>query len=184
MALTGAVQAASATPAPAQGSPTDALSLGGQPRTATISPTVAATLEQCTTAASQAGRSATFSGQMTAGLDAERMAMRIELEERTHHAGAFHVVVAPGLGVWRVSEPGVKIYKYIKQVTNLAAPAAYRALVRFKWTNSKGRLVKVQTLRTQVCKQPGLVLAGGGTGTTTITTTTTTSTTSTTTATS
>ena len=53
----------------------------------------------------------------------------------------FHTVTAPGLGAWRVSDPGVKAYRYIKQVTNLSAPASYRATVRFRWLNAKGRLI-------------------------------------------
>ena len=35
---------------------------------------------------------------------------------------SFHTITAPGLGVWRASDPGVKIYRYLKQVTNLFAP--------------------------------------------------------------
>jgi hypothetical protein len=168
-------QAVFASGAPARDRATSTPSLRGLSRAASAAPIASATLEQCLTAADQSGRSATFSGQMTSIEGAQRMAMRLELEERTHRSGPFRVVVAPGLGVWRSSEAGVKIYKYIKQVTNLAAPAGYRALVRFRWTTAKGRVVKLQTLHTQVCKQPLRISSEPSTTTTTTTTTTSTS---------
>ena len=50
---------------------------------------------------------------------------------------------------------GVKIYKYLKQVTNLPAPAVYRALVRFRWLNAKGHVIASRTCaRTAGCQQP------------------------------
>ena len=48
----------------------------------------------------------------------------------------------------------MKNYTYIKQVTNLSAPAFYRGVVRFRWLNAKGRLMKTEALRTAVCEQP------------------------------
>ena len=82
-----------------------------------------ATVEQCVTTGEQADRSATFSGEMTAIAGTARMAMRIEVQERLPGEELFHTVSAPGLGVWRGSAPGVKIYQYVKQVTNLSSPA-------------------------------------------------------------
>ena len=58
--------------------------------------------------------------------------------------------------MWRSSEPGVKIYKYVKQVTNLDAPAAYRAIVRFRWTGERGRVLKRDELHTPRCIEPTL----------------------------
>jgi hypothetical protein len=59
--------------------------------------------------------------------------------------------------VWRSSAPGVKVYKYLKQVTNLSAPAFYRAAVRFRWLNAKGRLIFATELHTPRCEQPAPV---------------------------
>jgi hypothetical protein len=115
-------------------------------------PTVA--LEQCATSTVQAERSATFTAQMTATGATQRMGMRIELQQRMRGESEFHMVLAPGFGVWRPSEPGVKIYKYVKQVTNLTAPAAYRALVRFRWLGDHGRVLKRAELHTPRCIQP------------------------------
>ncbi len=114
---------------------------------------VSATLEQCVTALTQPERSATFSGEMTTMAGAARMQMRIDVEERLPGEVGFHIVKAPGLGIWRSSAAGVKAYKYLKQVTNLSAPAFYRAAVRFRWLNSKGSLITATGRRTPVCAQ-------------------------------
>ena len=68
------------------------------------------TLEQCDTSTVQAERSATFTAQMVATSTTQRMGMRIELQQRLHGEIEFHTILAPGFGVWRSSEPGVKIY--------------------------------------------------------------------------
>ena len=117
-------------------------------------PVVAATVEQCATTGEQVDRSATFSGEMTALAGTARMEMRIEVQERPSGEESFHTVAAPGLGVWRGSAPGVKIYQYVKQVTNLAAPADYRALIRFHWLNEKGYVVRRAERHTLRCAQP------------------------------
>lgn len=128
------------------------------------------TLEQCATSTVQAERSATFTAQMTAISATQRMGMRIELQQRLRGEPEFHTVLAPGLGTWHSSEAGVKIYKYVKQVTNLDAPAAYRAVVRFRWLGEKGKLLKHAELHTTRCLQPAL--PGQVTQTPTTTTTT------------
>lgn len=113
-------------------------------------------IEQCVTSTVQLERSATFTAQMTATSATQKMAMRLELQQRLRGEGEFHTLVAPGFGVWRVSEPGVKIYKYVKQITNLDAPAAYRVLVRFRWTGEAGHLLKRDELHTPRCIEPSL----------------------------
>jgi hypothetical protein len=132
----------------------------GVRRTLTIPPADGAsysvTLEQCATSTVQAERSATFTAQMTATGATQRMGMRIELQQHVRGEAGFHAIVAPGLGVWRSSEPGVKIYKYVKQVTNLGAPAAYRAVVHFRWLGDRGRVLKHAELHTPRCLQPAL----------------------------
>jgi hypothetical protein len=150
----------------------------------------AATVEQCVTTGEQTDRSATFSAEMTAVAGTARMAMRIEVQERMPGEELFHAVSAPGLGVWRGSAPGVKIYQYVKQVTNLSSPAAYRALVRFRWLNDKGYVIRRAERHTLQCVQPaslpvtppvtpgapitpGGSTAGGSASSTTTTTTTT-----------
>jgi hypothetical protein len=117
-------------------------------------PSASALLEQCVTTGEQGERAATFSGEMTAMTGAARMEMRIDLQERLAGETGFHLVTAPGLGVWRASSQGVMIYKYVKQVTDLSFPAVYRAVVRFHWLNAKGRVVRRTALLTPICAQP------------------------------
>jgi hypothetical protein len=47
----------------------------------------------------------------------------------------------------------VKIYKYVKQITDLSSPAVYRAVVRFRWVGERGRVVKRAELHTARCEQ-------------------------------
>src|SRR5947208_4591735 len=117
-------------------------------------PLASVTLDGCQTSSVQSERSAAFAGEMTAVAGTVRMAMRIDLEERTPEQLLYHTVSAPGLGIWRLSDPKVKIYKYLKQVTNLSAPAVYRAVVRFRWLAPRGRVLKRGQRYTGGCTQP------------------------------
>jgi len=117
-------------------------------------PALSATVEQCAPSVNQAERSATFAAQMAAITGTQRMSMQIEMQERSPTDPAFHTIVAPGLGVWRQSETGVKIYKYVKQVSNLAAPAVFRAQVHYRWLDGQGRTIKRAQRHTPVCVQP------------------------------
>jgi hypothetical protein len=140
--------AASAEAATAGGVQTGASGGGGQ------APSASATVEQCVAGAAQSERSAMFAGEMTAMPGSVRMAIRIEIQEQISGEALFHTVTASGLGAWRVSDPGVKAYKYNKQVTNLFAPASYRATVHFRWLNAKGRLMRSNVRHTPRCRQP------------------------------
>jgi hypothetical protein len=131
----------------------------GQPGTGGDLPGASAVLEQCVTTGEQVERSVTFSGEMTAIAGTGHMAMRIDIQERMSPEGAFHTISAPGLGVWRGSDAGVKIYKYVKQVTDLSSPAVYRAVVRFHWLNARGHLVRHIQRVTPTCEQPALASA-------------------------
>jgi len=151
LALAGVVGCIAALPAAlAAGTPTAA-----QSTTATaVKPPAVATLEQCLTSSSPAERAATFAGEMQTIPGAIKLEMRIDVLERLPHEIAFHAVSSPGLSVWRIAAPGVKTYRYLKEVTNLAAPAFYRADVRFRWLNAKGRVIRAAELKTPRCQQP------------------------------
>src|SRR5947207_11047266 len=117
-------------------------------------PSASAVLEECLTSPVQAERSATFAGEMTAVAGTVRMAMRIDVEERMPEETTYHTVSAPGLGVWRLSDARVRIYKYLKQVTNLSSPAVYRAVVRFRWLAPHGHVIRRSQRFTGSCVQP------------------------------
>jgi hypothetical protein len=117
-------------------------------------PLQSATLEQCVTSLVQAERSATFAGEMIAIAGTTRMAMRIDVQEQTPGEAHYHMIVAPGLGLWRLSDAKVKIYKYLKQITNLSSPALYRARVRFRWIGANGHVIRRAERTTPHCMQP------------------------------
>ena len=112
-----------------------------------------ATLEGCQTAASQRERAATFAGEMSAVPGSARMQMRIEVLERGAEESFFHAVAYPGLGAWLRAVPGVRNFKNLDRVTDLSAPADYRAAIRFRWLNARGRAIRSLELRTPVCRQ-------------------------------
>jgi hypothetical protein len=117
-------------------------------------PLAAATLEHCVTASVQSERSLSVVAEMSAIPHTAHMALRVDIQERLPEAALFHTVNAPGLGVWREADRGVSSYKYLSKVTNLAAPAVYRAAVRFRWLNANGHLIKQLERRTASCAQP------------------------------
>ncbi len=137
------------------------------PGASSPAPSASVALEQCASAAAQGERSATFSGEMTAISDSARMTMRIDIQVLMPGEALYRTLSAPGLGVWRTADPGVKSYRYLKQVTNLLAPASYRAVVRFRWLNGKGRLLKSAYRRTPGCEQTVIASPPPGGSTTT-----------------
>lgn len=126
----------------------------GQPGAPSAPSLASATLEQCVPAVDAAARSATFNGQMSIVPGTRRMAMQIVVQEEAPGDAAFRTLVAAGSSGWRRSEAGVKIYKYVRQVTDLPAPGAFRAIVLFRWIGDKGRVIKRTVRRTPVCVQP------------------------------
>jgi len=137
-----------------------ALADGAPAAVTPTAPAISATLEQCVSSVNQAERTATFAGEMATIPGAARLEMHIEVFERLPGEVAFHAVSSPGLSVWRTAAPGVKTYRYLKEITNLSAPAVYRASVRFRWLTAKGKLLRAAELRTPRCVQP----AGPGSG--------------------
>jgi hypothetical protein len=117
-------------------------------------PALSATVEACVTAAAQAGRSVTFTGQMETVAGTHRMAMQIVVQEHVPGEAGFHTLTAGGLGTWERSEVGLKIYKYVRQVTDLPAPAVFRAIVQYRWLSDKGHVIRNAARRTSVCRQP------------------------------
>jgi len=134
----------------------------GQPVDAVPGGGASATLKQCLTAVLQGERTATFAGEMTAIADSVRMAIQIDVQVQLRGEEVFRPVSAPGLGSWRVSDLGVKAYRYLRQVTGLTAPASYRAVVRFRWLNARNRQIKLVERQTPRCEQPAHPSAAPG----------------------
>jgi hypothetical protein len=120
---------------------------------ADTAPRLRAALTACTTGAQPAQRTASFTGSMPALPDTVRMAMRFDLQQRTADGGVWQRVAASGLGRWERSRPRVSGFVYAKTVDGLAAPAEYRAVVRFRWFAQDGTVQSARRV-TRLCRQP------------------------------
>ena len=90
-----------------------------------VTPATSAVLEQCVTRLRSANAPRRSPAKCRSpGRDADADPHR--RARATARRRLLHSVTGPGVGVWRCSAPGVKSYRYLRQVTNLAAPASYR----------------------------------------------------------
>jgi hypothetical protein len=118
-------------------------------------PPLAAKLATCQTGATPRDRFAVFTGSMPAMAKATTLAMRFELLERTPAGGSFARVDLPRWGVWeKTSKARVPGFIFTKRVEQLAAPAAYRARLTFRWTDRRGRVLRTAQRLSPVCHQP------------------------------
>lgn len=115
-----------------------------------------ASLGACLTGVDATDRSASFVGSMPTIHGARRMAMRFDLYQRIPPRLTFTPVSVPGLGVWQRSDPGKPGFVFTQRVQALAAPAVYKAVVRFRWYGRGGRLLRSVRRETPVCRQPDL----------------------------
>jgi hypothetical protein len=113
-------------------------------------------LVACVPALEGEDRSATFEARVRALAGSERMQVRFTLQVRDDLRPAWRRVVAPGLDQWLTSLPGVGRYVYDKTVQNLSAPAAYRAVVRFRWLDEAGAALERSRATSRVCRQPDM----------------------------
>lgn len=118
-------------------------------------PALAAKLASCRTGTADEGGTARFTGSMPAVRGSRRLAMRFELERRREgDEEDWERISAPTFGSWERSRPGVSGFVYSKTVEGLTAVAAYRAVVRFRWIDARGRTVRTRRRTTTACRQP------------------------------
>jgi hypothetical protein len=110
----------------------------------------------CVPSLDPAARSATFEARMRAARDSERMQVRFTLQVREDEPQGWRKVSAAGFDSWLTSMAGVRRYSYSKTVTNLAAPAAYRTIVRFRWLDEEGEALRSTRITSASCRQPDL----------------------------
>jgi hypothetical protein len=118
-------------------------------------PPLAAKLTTCTTGPTPPDRAAVFTGSMPRLAGAAQMAMRFDLLERRPGSPFFRRVAAPKLGVWDRSrrDPTLPGYIVTKRVEGLAAPGVYRAIVRFRWYDAAGNVLRHVRRVTRACRQ-------------------------------
>jgi CARDB protein len=98
---------------------------------------------------------ATFQGRMRAlpGQGEGRLQMRFALQARELAAPGWRRVALPAWTPWRSSAPGVPAYVLDRRVRGLAAPAVYRALVRFRWLGAEGEVLAEARAVSAACRQ-------------------------------
>ena len=102
-----------------------------------------AAVEACATSPLPAQRVVSFVGSMPAMRGALVMQMRFDLERRMRGEPRWRRLRGvPGFGVWERSDPNVAGFVFRKRVTGLPTPASYRALVRFRWDDAGGSVVR------------------------------------------
>jgi hypothetical protein len=91
-----------------------------------------------------------------------RLALRIDLYQRTSGGRWTLRSDVPGLGAWTTPSDALvgtragDIFKYRQAVGRLVAPAAYRFHVTFHWLDAGGTVVSDASRTTAVCRQPDL----------------------------
>src|SRR5262245_16485884 len=112
---------------------------------------LAAKLDACT-----ADGYATFAGTMPAAGPKARMEMRFDLQQKPLRAGGGWTLLRniPSFGVWDGADPGVPGFIVRKRVGGLVPGNAYRAVVRFRWRNPRGKVVRGAKRVTARCVLP------------------------------
>jgi hypothetical protein len=110
----------------------------------------------CVPALAAQERSATFEARVRKARGSVRMQVRFTLQVRDATLPGWRRVVAGGLDEWLTSEPYVRRYIYAKTVRNLSAPAAYRTIVRFRWLDPDGVVLRRSRRPSPPCRQPDM----------------------------
>jgi hypothetical protein len=99
-------------------------------------------------------RAAEFEARMGQADDAAKLRMRFTLQARKPGKKAYRRVAAPGFSGWTTADPGTSRYVFTRRVEGLIGPARYRAMVRFKWLDARGRTILSARRYSKACRQP------------------------------
>jgi hypothetical protein len=112
-------------------------------------PPLSAKLEACT-----GDGYATFAGTMPAWGARARMEMRFDLQQKVIRGGRGWTALKgiPSFGVWDGADPGVPGFIVRKRVGGLLPGNAYRAVVRFRWRNPRGKTIRAAKRITSRCE--------------------------------
>jgi hypothetical protein len=106
------------------------------------------------TACAPKERAAEFEARMGKVAGAERLKMRFTLQVRRSGQKTFHRIAAPGFRSWSTAAPGKTSWVFSRRVEALLGPAWYRALVRFQWLDSDGKVIARAKKVSRACRQP------------------------------
>jgi len=100
-------------------------------------------------------RSATFVGRMHSVPGSVRMAMHFRLLETSPSSGSAPDR-SPDLGPWHTSRKNVQRFSYSQTVNGMTPGDSYRVVVRFKWMDGSGNVIRRGKRTSAACRQPGL----------------------------
>ena len=116
-------------------------------------PGLAVKLSACETGLDPADRYAVFTGSMPRQ-GAPVMAMRFDLQQRLP-GERWAKVTVDGWGEWiRATKKGVPGFIYTRRLEQLAAPAHYRTIVTFRWSETDGHVIRTLKRYSRSCRQP------------------------------
>jgi hypothetical protein len=116
----------------------------------------------CQRAVHPVARSVSVTAVMRPVKGTKKMALRFELLTRTKAGGAWSTVTGGDLGTWvspsnpTLGQRAGDVWILNKSVIDLAAPAAYRYKVSFRWTGSHGHTLGTAVRWSATCNQPEL----------------------------
>jgi hypothetical protein len=117
-------------------------------------PTTVLKVRSCEVGSTAKQRSATFYARMHAVKGTDQMAMRFTLIDRAGD-GPPEVVDSAQLAQWRKSRHGVSRFGYAQSVAGLDAGGVYAVQVQFRWTDSRGRVIRTVKRTSDTCRQEG-----------------------------
>lgn len=98
-------------------------------------------------------QAASFDGRMDRLRGSQRMSMRFLLDVRDP-GQSWHRVRLPGFSAWHTSDPGRSRYVYTKRIEGLVGPSSYRVVVRFRWLDRDGTVVRRARATSHSCRMP------------------------------
>jgi CARDB len=100
-------------------------------------------------------RAAEFEARMGKVEDGVKMKMRFTLQARKPgKKKPYRRVAAPGFSSWTTADTGTSRYVFTRRVEGLIGPARYRALVRFRWIDARGKVILTAKRYSKGCWQP------------------------------
>jgi hypothetical protein len=115
-------------------------------------PAASVHIKVCLTGSDPADRSATFVGRIHSVPGSVRLAMHFKLLETSRDGSA----QSSDLGPWHTSREGVDKFTYSQIVNGMAPGDSYRVVVRFRWFDGSGGIIKRAKHTSAACTQPGL----------------------------
>ncbi|MFL5782206.1 MAG: CARDB domain-containing protein [Thermoleophilaceae bacterium] len=121
-------------------------------------------LKSCTTGDKPSERQATFKSWMHSVTGSARMAVRFKLVAQTTGRSAERVDSPQELNTWHRSHTGVTRYVYSQTIKRLEKGTTYRMVVKYRWYDANGEVIKRAKRTSHECEQtgdlPNLIVAG------------------------